>query len=88
MNYFYRFLIFLDPQIRQLHADNQALAQSLKVRLDRSNHPICERDRLFSIDFDRSQQQFCTPVTPLSPARSPLSFDLRGFKIYPDNYLN
>mgnify|MGYP003507292854 CR=1 FL=1 len=88
MNYLYRFLVFLDPQVRQLNADNRALAQSLKVKLDRNNHPICERDRLFSIDFNQAQRFLAPPFSPPSSTRTPLPFDLRAYRIYPDNYFN
>jgi hypothetical protein len=88
MNYFYRFLFFLDPRIRQLNADNRALAQSLKVKLVPANHPIEERDRLFSIDFNRVGHQFSPRFEPPAPSKTPVSFDLRSYRIYPDNYLN
>ena len=96
MNSLYRFLVFLDPRVRQLHTDNRALAQSLKVKLDRNNHPISERDllkaalryRLFSIDFNQAQCFLAPPCSHQNPTRTPLTFDLRGLKIYPDIYLN
>ena len=88
MNYLYRFLVFLDPQVRQLNADNRALARSLKVKFERDNHPICERDRLFSIDFNQAQRFLAPLYQPPLLSRTPLTFDLRGLKIYPDNYLN
>ena len=88
MNYLYRFLVFLDPQVRQLNADNRALAQSLKIKFVPANHPISERDRLFSIDFNRAQRFLAPPYSHPKPTRTLLPFDLRGLKIYPDNYLN
>jgi hypothetical protein len=78
MNYLYRFLVFLDPKIRQLHADNRALAKSLKVKFDPANHPISERDRLFSIDFNQAQHFLAPPYSPPLPTRTPVTFDLRG----------
>jgi hypothetical protein len=88
MNSIYRFLVFLDPRIRQLHADNCALAHSLKVKLDPANHPITERDRLFSIDFNQAQRFLAPPFSLSLPSLTPLTFDLKSLKIYPDIYLN
>ena len=88
MNYFYRFLVFLDPQIRQLHADNRAIAKSLNVKFDPANHPISERDRLFLLDFNQAQRFLAPPFSPPLPTRTPLTFDLKSLNIYPDIYLN
>lgn len=88
MNYFYRFLIFLDPQVRQLHADNRALAKSLKVRFYPANHPVSERNRLFSIDFNQSQLFLAPPHYLSPPSRTPLTFNLKSLTISPDIYLN
>jgi hypothetical protein len=88
MNYFYRFPIFLDPQVRQLHANNRALAQSLKVRFYPANHPICERERLFLIDFNQAQRFLAPPFSPPTPFCTPVIFNLKSLNIYPDIYLN
>jgi hypothetical protein len=88
MNYLYRFLIFFDPRIRQLNSDNRALAKSLKVKFNRDNHPICERDRLFLIDFNQAQRFLAPPHYLSPPSRTPLTFNLKSLKIYPDIYLN
>jgi hypothetical protein len=88
MNSIYRFFIFLDPQVRQLNTDNLAIAKSLNVPFDPTNHPISERDRLFSINFNRAHHFLAPPYSPPTPSRKRVTFDLKSLNIYPDIYLN
>lgn len=48
--------VYLDPYLYQIHIDNQRLAKSLKVNLDYKLHPLEERNRLITIDFDRQSK--------------------------------
>lgn len=87
MNIFNRLLIFLDPETRKLHAENKALARSLKVEIDYKNHPIIENQRLLSIDFKGADQKFYVRFQPPTPTRTPLSFDPRSYNMYPRDIL-